>query len=676
MGKKNRKKRIKHKKKPLVKFDKKQISAAGKKQHAEFLNIAAADYEKISGIINSHISGASKIIKGIYPLEILQCAFGKISVASIGKPSESDFSSEDVLLMKMLDYSHCLIVSVPPSHKGYEHLTKEKWEELKGHIFAIYSHLLPYFISATAKRKVSGGYDDKYEEFYTKAQMYWCMVKGERHINHMTTLLSSLLLPHNDVFEELFTISVNNFIIQLNKIREVLTEGLFQSGYKCKNLHAELFERLGPIEEINIPDGMELGQFFALKIEEFGLTDKFKQEAGRFFGYDLFDLQKVSTLPEKLLDELSWCPGENDDFFADGEFKGWPLNLLPTWNRPFIKIEGKYYCFDLYTLSDKIYRFMQKVIGRMKPDYKTLWNKRQKDISEQLPFDLFLDLLPGAKYYKSVYYRWKTGKQKKANWSECDGLIIYQDHLFIVEIKAGSFTYTPPATDFPAYISSIKSLILTPIKQGQRFKEYLLSEDIAYLHDESHQPITNLSHKQFRNITVCCLTIDTFTELAAQAQNLKNLVDGISGENNWVLSLDDLLVYKDIMNNPLQFLHFVEQRNTAYGSCLMDLEDELDHLALYLKHNCYVQHAEEMIGNQANVRIVWEGARKEIDEFYSKSLVESMVPPPKQEMPTLMRQIIDCMAIKRRGYEARAVSTLLNMDNIGRKLLFQQAVGS
>jgi len=184
--------------------------------------------------------------------------------------------------------------------------------------------------------------------------------------------------------------------------------------------------------------------------------------------------------------------------------------------RPFIRLGGKVFCFDIFTLFDEIYRVLQRAIFRLAPDYKETWNQRQKAVSEVLPFRYFEKLLPGARMFRPVYYRWDSGKGS-AQWYEADGLSIYEDHLFIVEVKGGAFTYTSPATDLPAHTSSLKGLLLSPASQGKRFLDYLESASEVAIADEAHNEIGRLRRSDFRHVTICGVTLDPFTELAARA---------------------------------------------------------------------------------------------------------------------------------------------------------------
>ena len=65
-------------------------------------------------------------------------------------------------------------------------------------------------------------------------------------------------------------------------------------------------------------------------------------------------------------------------------------------------------------------------------------------------------------------------------------MLIYHDHLLIVEVKAGAFTYTSPATDLTAHIASLQNLVRNPVVQGKRFLKYLESAPNVPISDDIH----------------------------------------------------------------------------------------------------------------------------------------------------------------------------------------------
>ncbi|MFN3314853.1 MAG: hypothetical protein ACK46Q_15520, partial [Hyphomonas sp.] len=62
--------------------------------------------------------------------------------------------------------------------------------------------------------------------------------------------------------------------------------------------------------------------------------------------------------------------------------------------------------------------------------------------------------------------------------------------MIVVEVKAGAFTYTSPATDLPAHIASLENLASSPASQGNRFVDYLESASEVVIADSDHNEIT------------------------------------------------------------------------------------------------------------------------------------------------------------------------------------------
>ena len=271
---------------------------------------------------------------------------------------------------------------------------------------------------------------------------------------------------------------------------------------------------------------------------------------------------------------------------------------------------------------------MQRIIVRSKPDYRENWNEIQQKTSEDLPFEYLQYLLPGAKILRPVWYRGRTNAGG-LDWCETDGLVIYDDHLFVVEARGGAFTYTPPATDFPAYIKSLRNLLLKPATQGKRFLDYIKSTVVVGLFDAQHKQIGELRNGDFRHITLCAVTLDPLTDIASQVQHLAKVGVDVGTEPVWAVSLDDLRVYVDVFDNPLLFLHYVEQRMKAFRSSVLQLNDELDHLGLYLKHNDYALYAQEL-HDRSHAQITFGGYRSEIDKFFSGEMLRSDCSLPAQ----------------------------------------------
>jgi hypothetical protein len=604
-------------------------------------------YPEVVQEIDSTIHKIVNLVKCLPPEKLLQRAWTEAATRQMGISSESELDEDDSVSLRMVDYLQSVIVSVIPDKNSKEEIAEGDWQTLRSLVANLFKKLnFDYQLSHTAlRRNGNPDFDVEYEQFYYAAQVHWCNVRGDRYLVHEEAYFRDLLSPHSDILMESYGISSEELISGISKIQHSLTNGLGAAFLEFRKYQEASLEMLEPILIQNDPK-YTFEEAMVRVIEENGWKSKFNDLLGQMFGLDLFDLEKVTQLPLPLLGELSWEQGQDDEFFAAGEYAGWPLRIWPVFKRPFIKLHGRYYCFDLYSLLDNLYRVLQKLIIKHKNSYQSKWNEKQKEVSEELPFKYLRKILPSEETYRSVYYKWHTSAGGGKEWCEADGLLVYDDHLFVIEVKAGAFTYTSPANDFPAYIESIKSLILKPAVQGRRFIEYLNSENTVDIFDGNHCKIGELSKGDYRHITICPITIDSFTELAAQSKHLKKLGVELGELPVWSISVDDLRVYSDIFTEPLLFLHFVEQRINAYYSELIKTNDELDHLGLYLEHNNYVQYANELIPNPETLFNVF-GYRSSIDKYFAEKLMEpEKVSPLIQEMPEILGEIIRCLQEK------------------------------
>ena len=566
--------------------------------------------------------------------------------------------------MRMVDYLQSVIVSHPRSEVQHEDVSEENWKKLSELVGKLFHKLnIEYQICRSAKNKAEDKeFNADFEEFRVRAQMLWANVKGHRYQYHERAWLEDVFLPHSAVLEELFGIDGATFVAEIDKILQSLTFGVGDAGIELMKIQHESMDAL----EKKIADHPELSnrnfqELLAEVLKENGWDESLASAAGRFFGLDLVNVRKVTNLPDKIIDELTWKVGENTSFFADGEFKGWPLRTWPIFERPFIEIEGDVYCFDIHNLFDHLYRVIEKSVCRLKPEYRKVWNDVQQQLSEELPFKYLQCLLPVAAVYRPVYYRWHTKPGGVKDWCEADGLVIYDDHLFIVEVRAGAFTQELPATDFDSYVASLKNLVLKPVTQGARFLDYLNSADAVEIFDKEHKSIGRLKKADFRHITICPISLDPFTELAAQVQHLRKIGVDVGSAPVWAISVDDLRAFGDIFADPLVFLHFVEQRRRAVGSEILQPDDELDHVGLYVEHNNYTQYAEELRQNGMD-RLNFHGYRSEIDKFFHARMLDGGVPSPiRQKMPLRLQEIVEFLSRSGKPGRSRLASYLLDL---------------
>jgi preprotein translocase subunit SecA len=300
---------------------------------------------------------------------------------------------------------------------------------------------------------------------------------------------------------------------------------------------------------------------------------------------------------------------------------------------------------------------LRRIVVELEPAYKESWNDGQKAASEELPFTYLAQLLPGARVYRPIFYRRKVGNGP-AQWHEADGILIYEDHIFVIEVKGGAFTYTSPANDLDAHLASLRALLQAPARQGSRFVDFLESAPEVSIADSEHNEITKLRRADFRHVTVCTITLDAFTALAARAQHLAPLGIDVGQRPLWPLSLDDLRVYAELFDNTLIFLHFVEQRVRAGRSDKVDLNNEMDHFGIYITENNYTQYAEEL--SEHADKMQFDGYTTPVNEYFSAVLVGDAPPKPRQKMSSRIAEIIDLLGTSNEPHRAELSSYILD----------------
>lgn len=634
-------------------------------QNKEFKNNAANEFPKTCKIINEKVLRIQKLVQEFNPLILLQCGYFRYFHSVLGKISESEYGHEEIVRARMLDYIQSVIVSTDGCAINKTDFDEEKYKSLFNEVAELYNSLAPWFqIQRSAYLEVTDNeYDANYDSFYVMAEMQWMHVQCERYFVHDMPHLINLLSPHNEIFNDIFGVSIYDFLEGIKKIQYSLSRGLGEVTDELYRFHKKVF---------NAENSTELfmfnpREFTQTIIKDNGWENEWDSIAGRFLGFDLFDVEKMTGLPSNLLKELSWCPGENKDFFGGSEYAGWPLRLLPTRIRPFLSVNGKYYCFDLATLMDSLYRIVQRLIIKLRPDYRETWNEKQKKITEELPLILFRKILPSATIYQNVFYKGLVGDSGKTDWCETDGVIIFDDLLIVLEAKGGAFTYTPPTTDFDAYINSTKELIMKPATQAVRFLEYMNGKDEIELYNSEHHVVTTIQNKQFKNIVPFCVTLDDLTELAARSNKLKPIGIEIS-KPVLSVSINDLRVYADIFESSVIFAHYLEQRMAAAADSTLDLFDELDHLGLYHRQNMYVTHAKDLVQNFKTDRIQWNGYTKDLDVYYHNLLInpDEAVKPIQVDMKGYFKEVIDFFGNTPKAGICKAGSCLLNMGGEGR----------
>lgn len=606
--------------------------------------IMAQQFEEKKLEIDNLIDEIVDMISQCNPLNLLLEAISLAMANMINIVSEIQLDSKQNFELRSVEYIQSILVSKEPSSFG-----SDKQDEMISVVLEkineLYGLITVFYLYWASKMRVENDEFDDEELIYIVESQFMGNVRGKRYQFQQLNIIEKLLFPHSDKLQEIYSVSAEEVLCGLKKLEQSLSTGKLDS---MKELYEEFIEfqenaKGKTIEEID------------MLFEKIGNSKKNLETCAKCFGTDLYNVKKVTGWSDRLIDSLSWELGECGEFLSEGEFAGWPVIDLPVQKRPFIKINNISYCFDYYNLFDNIYRIIQKDLKRHDDKYTTKWADIQQQASELLVEGQLKKLLPGCKSYVGNYYPDKKSKKQR---NENDILILYDNTIIIVEVKAGSFTYTPAITDYVAHKKSFETLVGKADYQCERTLEYVNNnrEVIFYEDSKSDKKKVVIDREKYDNIYTLCVTVDNFNVFEAKIEKTHffDVSNGIIA-----VSVDDLEVYTEYFDSPLYFLHYLQHRKAATSVKSLLLNDELDHLGMYIVHNAYEVFVDEFGECDA---FVANGYREDLDAYFAGLYnSELQCEKPVQNIPAVIIDIISYVEDKKMEDRVSFSSFLLDL---------------
>lgn len=603
----------------------------------ELANKAPAMKEKIEDLIQEIKSDVLKCS----PLDLLSGLQMVFLHSMMGITSESQLLGMEIFASQhAVEYVQSIFASSPVGVESKKSVDISiLYPQIISKIEQLYSLIVQYYFSVGADYLVNA--ENAYiDEIIQSQHMY--LVRGKRFQVFESEYFKDLLIPHDSIFRATFGMSATDILHGIECLQYSLSQGRIEPMFE---LHRQ-FSELKKIDPNKVEEHLTFQQ------------DKSKDLIEKLFGYALNDVIKITGWTREFVKALSFSLGEDDSFFKNKDYPGWPIIDLPIQKRPFIEIDNQFYCFDYYSFSDNFYRAIQKMLSKKVPNYN--WNSIQNEASEEMVARIFQKLLPGCSIMQDNYYP-KNNSLKQM--CENDLLIQYCDTLFIIEVKAGSFVYTAPLVDFDAHIVSYKKLIEEPDNQCKRTFDYLASQDRVVIYSEDKTIKGEISISSFSDVFAFSVTVDNINVFAAKAEKLGFINLGIDAIS---IGIDYLMVYEHYFDSPLKFLHYLKQRRIATHNKIIAPDDELDHLGMYIAHNCYSMEYKD----EKNTHLQLFGYREQLDTYFGQLYHAELSPEkPRQDLPDLFETIISFLDHAELPNKIRISNFLLDFSSEAKAML-------
>jgi hypothetical protein len=392
--------------------------------------------------------------------------------------------------------------------------------------------------------------------------------------------------------------------------------------------------------------------------------DAAKLRFDRVHGPTVYRFAARNDAEARILAALSTTIGENTDFHGrKPEHAFSPLTESRTDRRPIIAHGGNHYAFHLTRPQREAYTIIGDLLRAADPEYwEHKFLKARDDYLEAETARLLQQALPSAEVLREVEYPLASGDK-----AEADIVVLCDDALLVVECKAGRLD---PATERGAklrMISDLEATIAGGLKQAERFARELAARGTMVVTDGKTKRTLTLEVGRFRHLMQVNVTLDLINVAATQLWQLH--AAGLTGavERAWSVSLNDLRVITDILDQPAVFLHYLLRRLDVNVIRRVQARDELDYLMHYVRQGLFFREGNAPKDSE---EIMLSGFTEVLDQYYRR--VQGLT--DKGDKPTvalgiLTQQVITLLQTQRPPHWLTGCLALLEFDVPDREAL-------
>ena len=380
-------------------------------------------------------------------------------------------------------------------------------------------------------------------------------------------------------------------------------------------------------------------------------SDKKKQieeYLDNIYSLKLADIQKNTKWTTNFLDKFVIDTKEYKKFIENISIENWNKLINNIKYKPLAKIDNKYYILleqKFYDNFDKI--AIQGICEEINCKAQEIRAKFTSNI-EKVVIGYFNNILGGNQSYVKNFYVYDH------KILENDILIVYDNNIFIIEVKAGNFTPELASDDFNSHKESLKNLIGKANEQQNYLEKCLIKNKEITIYDSNNKKTRNkkaeIKINNDTKIFKIIITAESFNDIEARIDKVKILT---LSENTLVFCLDDLRVYSEYFEqHPCYFIQYLLQRKKAIGNKNIDLVDELYHLGMWIEYNFYNEYINEQINDFKKenniteelgiVSICGEDWMEELDAYYNDLWFKKRnITKPYRKIPLEIKKVID-----------------------------------
>ncbi|KNZ68664.1 Preprotein translocase subunit SecA [Thermincola ferriacetica] len=571
-------------------------------KHIQFMQ---ENRSELQAEINRKIGEILDLIEQYDPLELMTTVSTKNCFSDPEQYSEPTHEGKEAYM----EYAQSLIMGHNKLGIGNS-VTEEAIEKFNNLIQEILNDVTWFFGSEAAE----GRREPKEDELRFMSILRCLFLRGDSFEQHHLELVQGLYELHDAFLKEKIGFSTVEIIEGLQEIERQLNENirtLIDYFKKIKELHQLFIEFVDKQDFDNVSNFEELRDIYnslpEVKEKKQGLDELYKKSEKI-----IFIIEPNEKIPRQLLDLLSCSFGENELFVAFEKAPGWPTNDSIIYSKPLVSYGEKYYCFIPQVLFRNIGNILEDLIKQIDENYyKTTYQEKRAEYLERKALEYFSKIFPQALILHKVFYDvTENGTTKKC---ECDGLVLFDGNLFIIEAKAGSLSTSARRGGLERIKRDVAELIDKAYVQALRTEHYINTCSQPRFEFEDGTEALVLNKEKLHDVFLVNVTLESLGHLSTQLNSLK-IFNHLQGEKwPWSVFINDLRIISELIECPSEFLTFLKRRIRVNDYPQFYTTDELDFLMYFFKEGLYFED-----GKLGDINLLTlTGYTDEMDRYYN-----------------------------------------------------------
>lgn len=450
-------------------------------------------------------------------------------------------------------------------------------------------------------------------------------VRGDGYQEHILEVFNEMFEPHSSFYEQKYGFSIKNLVDFFTELEDRVicklgSQDMIYGPYKMwsrwKQWEEKSFGKSDGVVDLEKRDFSKgiFGEFFESNPDVPHTKDGQQflcYQPDDYSGSDtIFWIWPQNEVEKNIMSALSVKFGDNASFIAEGEYKGNILNGHSIYEKPFVKVDDKYYCFTPMIPHRNMFLIAEKLMKSDSAYYNnhfqqnTTPNSRDNYIERKVQSVLH-SFLPNVAFYPSVNYCIVEDGVKKT--PELDILGISNKAVYIIEVKAHELSHKD-RVGIRGAKEKFKASVTEACSQCQRAARFI-AEDNAPSFSGANGAVVIDKTKPVYKIAV---SFQHYSTMIGYMDMLigAGLMDD-SYRDTWIVSLFDLMVCSNFIKSEEVFIDYLELHKALYTNhCTFN--DELDVLNGFLNEDLA---RKVRLGKP----IILVGGAEEIDKNYYQS---------------------------------------------------------